>query len=325
MNRLKSKPGLFAVLCPTCDGRMARAYPDQNRFVETLSGLVKEMRPWQWYKQSILLLGLVFSKSLFDPVAVTNVVLAIVAFCAIAGTTYIGNDILDIEDDRNHPRKKHRPIASGQVPIPVAVSFAFVLFVSGLALSWYLGPLFFLVVCTYLGQNTLYSSFLKDIVIVDVMVIAIGFVLRAIAGVVVIDVYLSPWLVVCTFLGALMLALGKRRHEMAVSDDPAASRSTLGEYTEETLDQLFIAVLAALIVSYSLYTFFRDGRWMMSTLPFAFFAAFRYHFLTHTQNLGGDPKFLFVDRPFLVNLVIWGLFVLAVLYEVPIRLLEIIA
>ncbi|WP_265108767.1 decaprenyl-phosphate phosphoribosyltransferase [Halosolutus halophilus] len=304
---------------------MARAYPDQSRFVVTVSGLVKEMRPWQWYKQSVLLLGLVFSKSLFDPVAVTNVALGIVAFCAVAGTTYIGNDILDVEEDRNHPRKKHRPIASGQVSVPVAVTFAFVLFVGGLALSWYIGPLFLLVVLTYLGQNAFYSSFLKEIVIVDVMVIAIGFVLRAIAGVVAIDVYLSPWLVVCTFLGALMLALGKRRHEMAVSNDPAASRSTLAEYTEETLDQLLVVVLAALVVSYSLYTFFRGGLWMMSTLPFAFFAAFRYHFLAHTQNLGGDPKFLFGDRPFLINLVVWGLLIVAVLYEVPARLLGMIA
>lgn len=304
--------------------QMARAHATQSRFLVTVSGLVKEIRPWQWYKQSVLLLGLVFSRNLFEPVAVTNVVLGIVAFCAIAGTTYIGNDILDIEEDRNHPRKKHRPIASGQVPISVAVPFAFVLFIGGLSLSWYLGPLFLVVVLTYLGQNTLYSSFLKDIVIVDVMVIAIGFVLRAIAGVVAIDVSLSPWLVVCTFLGALMLALGKRRHEMVVSDDPAASRPTLGEYTEEILDQLLVAVLAALIVSYSLYTFFRGGLWMMATLPFAFFAAFRYHFLAHTRNLGGDPKFLFGDRPFLLNLVVWGLLVVAILYQVPPHLLEIL-
>ncbi|WP_222916652.1 decaprenyl-phosphate phosphoribosyltransferase [Natrinema sp. SYSU A 869] len=304
---------------------MARAYTDQSRFVGAVSGLVKEIRPWQWYKQSVLLLGFVFSRSLFDPVAATNVALGIVAFCAIAGTTYIGNDILDIEEDRNHPRKKHRPIASGQVPIPVAVSFAFLLFVGGLTLSWYIGPLFLLVVCAYLAQNALYSSFLKDIVIVDVMVIAVGFVLRAIAGVVAIDVYLSPWLVVCTFLGALMLALGKRRHEMIVSDDPAASRATLAEYTEETLDQLLVVVLAALVVSYSLYTFFRGGLWMMSTLPFAFFAVFRYHFLAHTQTLGGDPKFLFGDRPFFINLVVWGLLVIAVLYGVPARLLKMIA
>ena len=304
---------------------MARAHADRSRFAGTVSGLIREMRPWQWYKQSVLLLGLVFSRSLFDPVAVTNVVLGIVAFCAVAGATYVGNDILDIEEDRNHPRKKHRPIASGQVPISVAIPFAALLFVGGLALSWYLGPLFLLVVCTYLAQNALYSAFLKDIVLVDVMIIAVGFVLRAVAGVVAIEVSLSPWLVVCTFLGALMLALGKRRHEMIRTDDPAASRATLGEYTEEVLDQLLTVVLAALLVSYSLYTFFGGGTWMMSTLPFAFFAAFRYHFLAHTRNLGGDPTFLFGDRQFLVNLVVWGVLVVAVLYGVPARFLEVIA
>ncbi|WP_254531163.1 decaprenyl-phosphate phosphoribosyltransferase [Natrinema gelatinilyticum] len=303
---------------------MSRAHVDQNLFGGTVSGLVKEMRPWQWYKQSILLLGLVFSENLFDPTAVTNVALGIVAFCAIAGTTYIGNDILDIEEDRNHPRKKHRPIASGQVTIPVAVSFAILLFVGGIGLSWYLGPLFLLVVITYLAQNALYSSFLKEIVIVDVMVIAIGFVLRAIAGVVAIDVYLSPWLVVCTFLGALMLALGKRRHEMVESRDPASSRSILAEYTRETLDQLLVVVLAALVVSYSLYTFYRSGMWMMATLPFAIFAAFRYHFLVHTRDLGGDPKFLFSDMPFVVNLIVWGVLVVAVLYGVPSQFVELI-
>ncbi|NUC74338.1 decaprenyl-phosphate phosphoribosyltransferase [Haloterrigena sp. SYSU A558-1] len=304
---------------------MNRAYADRSRVAVTVSGLVREIRPWQWYKQGILLVGLVFSRSLFDPVAVTNVALGIVAFCAVAGTTYIGNDILDIEEDRNHPRKKHRPIASGRVPVSVAVAFAILLFAGGLTLSWYLGPLFLLVVCAYLVQNALYSAFLKEVVIVDVMVIAIGFVLRAVAGVVAIDVSLSPWLVVCTFLGALMLALGKRRHEMVVSDDPAASRATLAEYTEETLDQWLVVVLAALLVSYSLYTFFRGGPWMMTTLPFAFFATFRYHLLVYTRTLGGDPKFLFADPPFLINLVVWGLLVVAVLYRVPPRLLEVIA
>ncbi|WP_121744056.1 decaprenyl-phosphate phosphoribosyltransferase [Natronorubrum halophilum] len=304
---------------------MAEVYADRSRVVVAVSGLIKEIRPWQWYKQSILLLGFVFSESLFDPVAVTNVSLGVVAFCAITGATYIGNDIADIEEDRNHPRKKHRPIASGQVSIPVAVMFGALLFVGGLALSWYLGPLFVLIVLAYLAQNAFYSVFLKQIVIVDAMVIAIGFVLRAVAGVVAIDVYLSPWLVVCTFLGALLLAFGKRRHEMIVSDDPSSSRSILAEYTEEILDQFLVVVLAALLVSYSLYTVFGSGPWMMSTLPFAFFAAFRYHYLAYTRDLGGDPKFLFADRPFFINLVVWGVLVVGVLYEVPLYLLGAIA
>lgn len=303
---------------------MSRAYADRNRLVGAVSGLVKEIRPWQWYKQSILLLGLVFSENLFNPAAVTNATLGVIAFCAIAGVTYINNDILDIEEDRNHPQKKHRPIASGQVPISVAITFAFLLFSGGLVISWYLGGLFLLVVLTYLVQNVFYSVFMKEIVIVDVIIIAIGFVLRAIAGVVAIDVYLSPWLVVCTFLGALMLAFGKRRHEIVATDDPAASRSTLSEYTEEMLNQFLVIALSALIVSYSLYTFYDGGMWMMTTLPFAVFAAFRYHFLIHTSRLGSNPQFLLSDRPFLINLVIWGLLAITVLYQFPTHLIEMI-
>ncbi|SFS99951.1 decaprenyl-phosphate phosphoribosyltransferase [Halostagnicola kamekurae] len=304
---------------------MARAYTTHRRVAVTVSGLAKEIRPWQWYKQGILLLGLVFSGRLFDPVAVTDVTVGIVAFCAIAGATYIGNDIADLEEDRKHPQKKHRPIASGQVPIAVAVTFAAVLFVGGISLSVVLGPLFLLIVLAYLAQNALYSVFLKQVVLVDVMVIAVGFVLRAIAGVVAIDVSLSPWLVVCTFLGALMLAFGKRRHELVVNDDPSASRSILADYTEEILDQFLVVVLTALLVSYSLYTFFGSGVWMMATLPFAFFAAFRYHYLAHTRDLGGDPKFLFADRPFFLNLLVWGLVVVGILYDVPIVLVELFA
>ncbi|ELZ05286.1 UbiA prenyltransferase [Natrialba asiatica DSM 12278] len=254
-----------------------------------------------------------------------NAAIGIVAFCAIAGATYIGNDISDLKEDRKHPRKKHRPIASGQVPIVVAVPFAAVLFVGGISLSGYLGPLFLLTVLAYLAQNALYSVFLKEVVLVDVMVIAIGFVLRAIAGVVAIDVLLSPWLVVCTFLGALMLAFGKRRHETVVNDDPSASRSILADYTEEILDQFLVVVLTALLVSYSMYTFFGSGIWMMATLPFAFFAAFRYYYLAHTRDLGGDPKFLLADRPFFLNLLVWGLVVVGILYDIPFVLVEMFA
>ncbi|ELY61019.1 decaprenyl-phosphate phosphoribosyltransferase [Natronococcus jeotgali] len=302
-----------------------RGYAVQNRLVGSVTGLLREIRPWQWYKQSVLLLGIVFSGSLFDPAAVANVAIAIVAFCAIAGTTYIGNDIADLEADRNHPRKRHRPIASGQVSIPVAVTFAALLFAAGIALSWYLGPLFLLVVVAYLVQNGLYSAFLKDLVLVDVLIVAVGFVLRAVAGVVAIDVFLSPWLVVCTFLTALMLGIGKRRHEMDAVEDAAASRATLAEYTPETLDHLFVVVLSALIVSYSLYTFFGGGEWTMATLPFAFFAAFRYHHLVYTRDVGGDPKYLFGDRPFRTNLALWGVVVVGVRYRVPSRILEVIA
>ena len=287
----------------------------------TLAGLAYEVRPWQWYKQSMLLLGIVFSRNILSLAAWTNVLLAIAAFCAVAGATYIVNDISDREADRNHPVKQDRPIASGQVIVPVAGVAAVALLTGGFGVAYLVNTLVFAVLVVYLLQNVLYSVILKDLVIVDVIVVAVGFVLRAVAGVVAIGVYLSPWLVVCTFLAALLLALGKRHHELIVSDDPGETRATLGEYTESALEQFLVVTLGTLLVAYSLYTFFRATDAMMLTLPFAFYAAFRYQLLTHTTDVGGDPSRLLTDRAFVVNLVLWGLVAVAVLYRVPQALL----
>ena len=269
---------------------MGEAQTQQSSMVDTVVGLAYEVRPWQWYKQSILLIGIVFSKQLFNPVAWSQVLLAVLAFCALAGATYIFNDISDVEADRKHPTKRNRPIASGQVSLTTAAVFAVALLVFGFALSYAIGRLFLLVVLTYIAQNALYSLYLKDVVLVDVMLIAIGFVLRAVAGVVAIGVALSPWLVVCTFLAALLLAIGKRRNEFKASDMPGETRTTLKEYTPETLDQLLGIVTSTLLISYSIYTFTGAKLAMMLTLPFAFFGVFRYHHLVHTIDSGCRPR-----------------------------------
>lgn len=287
------------------------------RALGTVDGLVREMRPWQWYKQLVLLLGILFSKNAFNLDAWLTVITAIVAFCCVVGTTYIFNDISDLEADRRHPRKQHRPIASGQVSVPVASIFAGALFVVGLAVSYAINTLFLLVVLTYLVQNVVYSVSLKHVMLVDILVIATGFVLRAIAGVVAIGVYLSPWLVVCTFLFALLLAIGKRRHELVTSEDPEATRGTLSEYSEQGLDHLFLISIALLLMAYSLYTFYRAGTWMMLTLPFAFFGVFRYHHLVLTGHINGRPENLLTDRQTLINATIWLLLVFMVLYGNP--------
>jgi 4-hydroxybenzoate polyprenyltransferase len=296
---------------------MGEAQTQQAGFVSTVTGLAYEVRPWQWYKQSILLIAIVFSKRLFNPAAWGRVSVGVAAFCAIAGATYIFNDISDVEEDRNHPEKRKRPIASGQVGITTAAAFAVGLLVFGFALSYALGWLFVLVVATYLVQNAAYSLYLKDVVLVDVLLIAIGFVLRAVAGVVAISVALSPWLVVCTFLAALLLALGKRRHEFAASDTPGETRATLEEYTPETLDQLLVVVISTLLISYSIYTFTGAKLAMMLTLPFAFFGVFRYHHLVHTAEFGASPGSLLLDRQFLLNLALWGFVAVVVLYGRP--------
>jgi 4-hydroxybenzoate polyprenyltransferase len=287
----------------------------RNRYWSILSGLAYEIRPWQWYKQSLLLLGLVFSKSFFSLDAWTDVTLGIVAFCLAAGGTYIFNDINDIEEDRRHPEKQYRPIASGQVPVPIAAAFGLGLLILSLVTAWSLGILFLTVLLAYLGQNVIYTLYLKQIVIADVTLIATGFVLRAIAGTVAIDVTTSPWLIVCTFLAALLLALGKRRHEYRITDDPAQTRSVLNEYTAEFLDQLLTVSMSTLLVSYSLYTFFQASDWMMLTIPFAFYTVFRYLLLVRTSDISADPAKLFADRPFVLTLVLWAVVVFVLLLD----------
>ena len=297
---------------------MAEAQTHQASLARTAAGLAREVRPWQWYKQAVLLIAIVFSGRLFDPVAWGAVAIGVAAFCAVAGATYVFNDISDVEADRRHPEKRKRPIASGQVSVPTAAAFGVGLLLFGFTLSYALGGLFVLIVATYLVQNAAYSLYLKEVVLVDVLLIAIGFVLRAVAGVVAIGVALSPWLVVCTFLAALLLALGKRRHEFAASANPAETRATLAEYTPETLDQLLVVVISTLLVSYSIYTFTGAKLAMMLTLPFAFFGVFRYHHLVHTTNgVAASPGTLLFDRQFLLNLGLWGLVAVVVLYGRP--------
>lgn len=292
--------------------------------IRTIVGLIKETRPRQWYKQGVLLVGLVFSENLLNTTAVGQELIAMFAFTAAAGATYIVNDVSDIEEDRKHPRKRYRPIASGQVSIPVAMAFAAALTVTSLAVSYTLTPLLTVIVVAYLAQNALYSAYLKDVVLVDVLIVAIGFVLRAIAGVVSIDVYLSPWLIVCTFLLALVLAIGKRRHEFEAVDDIGDTRRSLERYSRHELDQLLVITTATLLMAYALYTFFRADQAMMLSLPFAFFGVFRYHHLVHSTDIAGQPENVFTDTPMIINVAVWGVVAVAVIYDVPTWVAEVL-
>jgi len=297
---------------------------ESSKTVDTITGLLREIRPWQWYKQGVMLLAIIFSKNLLSGEAWLNLLVGVFAFTAIAGASYILNDIRDRGKDRNHPEKQHRPIASGQVPIPVAVGFGLLLAVSGFGAAYTLGPIFLLVVGAYLSQNVLYSIYFKRIVFVDVLIVAVGFVLRAIAGVVAVDVFLSPWLIVSTFLLALVLALGKRRNELELAKTSDNTRSALGDYSEENIDQLLVMTMATLLMAYSLYTFSQTDPIMMATLPFAFFGVFRYHHLVHTTDIAGQPEYLFTDRPSVANLILWGVVAIAVLYNIPELAVEVV-
>jgi 4-hydroxybenzoate polyprenyltransferase len=290
----------------------------------TFTGIVYSLRPWQWYKQLIIFVPVVFSFQYFDAFDLTvwlRVVAGAIVFSLTAGCVYIVNDIMDVEEDRNHPRKKHRPIASGQVSVAVATGVSLPGLVAGPVAGWLIDPAFGLVLGVYVLQNALYSGGLKNLVFVDLLILGFGFVVRAVAGVVLVGAPISPWLVLCTFLTALLLGTGKRRAELDLVENGEDIRQNLEDYSGELLQMMFISVCAVLLVSYSLYTFFVRSDAMMLTIPFALYAVFRYGYLTIEEGMK-QPERMFVDRPMMANLVLWALVAFAVLYLLPADSLE---
>ena len=280
-----------------------------------LTDLVGLMRPRQWYKNLLLFVGLVFSLHLFDPHLVALSFAGFGVFCALSSGIYALNDVLDVEEDRLHPRKRMRPVASGRVPVPAALLFGGALLGVGLISAWFLDVRFFAVGLAYALLQVGYLLSFKHQVFLDLFSISSGLVLRAIAGVVLIGVALSPWLILCTFFLALFLGLGKRRNELSVLGSGAAlHRRNLGEYTPALLEQATTVITSALVVSYSMYAFFHENEWMMATIPFALYGLFRYMFLVSERGMGGEPEAVFKDLPSLVNLALWGLVVVLILY-----------
>jgi len=282
-----------------------------------LKGLIISMRPWQWYKNLILFAGIVFSMNLMDLELWFTAISAFVLFCILSGSEYIINDIIDLKKDRVHPVKRNRPIASGELKIPPALLFAVLLIVCAGVGSWLINIRFFVVSMIYFFLIILYSLIFKYIIVVDVLIVSISFVIRAVAGCVAIDVFISPWLIICTFLLALFLALGKRQHELMLLGDEAKNhRKILGGYTTRMLDQMVSITTGALITSYSMYTFLVNDYYMMFTIPFVVYGIFRYLFLIHARNVGGEPEMLFKDKGMLVCMLLWGVLVVGVLYGV---------
>jgi len=282
-----------------------------------LKGLIISMRPWQWYKNLILFAGIVFSMNLMDLELWFTAISAFVLFCILSGSEYIINDIIDLKKDRVHPVKRNRPIASGELKIPPALLFAVLLIVCAGVGSWLINIRFFAVSIIYFFLIILYSLIFKYIIVVDVLIVSISFVIRAVAGCVAIDVFISPWLIICTFLLALFLALGKRQHELMLLGDEAKNhRKILGGYTTRMLDQMVSITTGALITSYSMYTFLVNDYYMMFTIPFVVYGIFRYLFLIHARNVGGEPEMLFKDKGMLVCMFLWGVLVIGVLYGI---------
>jgi 4-hydroxybenzoate polyprenyltransferase len=286
-----------------------------------IADLVVSLRPRQWTKNLLVFAGLIFSQGFHRPALVWRVGIAFLIFCALSGSTYLFNDVLDVERDRSHPQKRTRPIASGRLPLGVAVGVGLALALSACAAAFVLSPRLGVVAAAYAGLLLTYSAGLKHVVIVDALIIAAGFVLRALAGVVVIDADFSHWLLLCTILLALFLTFGKRRHELLLLEDGAAShRPILFEYSPQLLDQMIAVVTASTLMAYALYTVAPETAVKLGTtqlpltIPFVLYGLFRYLYLMYRRDLGGNPsEHLLTDRALLLAVALWGVAVFVLL------------
>ena len=280
------------------------------------------MRPTQWPKNVFVLAPLVFGRLLGDRAAIVHAFLAVVAFCLASSAVYLGNDLKDREEDRNHPLKRHRPLAAGTLPVPVAVVALVLLAAAALALAWYLGTGFALVLGLYIALNALYTGGLKHVVILDVMILSAGFVLRVLAGAAATGVQVSSWLLLCTIFLSLFLGFSKRRHEITLLAEGATSqRRVLHHYSEAFLDQMINVVTASAVVSYALYAVAPETvekyhtQHLVYTIPMVLFGIFRYLYLTYQQSGDRNPtEAILRDAPFLINMVLWGLAAVWIVY-----------
>jgi len=287
-----------------------------------ISALFVSLRPKQWSKNLLVFAGLVFSRNLFDPTNFLRSLAGFVAFCLLSGAVYLVNDLADIESDRVHPLKRFRPIASGRLKpgaarVAAGVAAALAL-VGGFALDWRFG----VIGLAYFLMQLAYSFKLKHMVVLDVMTVAAGFALRAVAGTVLVHVTISPWLFVCTILFALFIALAKRRHELLyLEGGGTAHRSVLEMYSESLLDQMMAVATSSTVIAYCLYTIAPETvakfgtHNLMLTVPFVLYGIYRYLYLVYRKEMGGAPeKVLFTDVPLIIDVVLWMASVVAVLY-----------
>lgn len=285
------------------------------------------LRPHQWVKNSLLAAGYIFAGNYKTPSALSDLALvlgAFVAFCFLSGSIYALNDVCDREKDRQHPVKRHRPVASGRVSVTEAIALVVFCALIGLGFASFLAWrnkafLFLAATVAYPLWGMAYSFWLKRLIIVDALGVAAGFVLRVIAGCFVIKVAISPWLILCTLLVALFIAFCKRRHELLLMGNNAhAVRSVLSDYTPELLDQCISVTASMTIMAYALYTFtaphvlLGNGKepWLMVTIPFVVYGVLRYLYLAYRTDVAGAPEQMLFDKPFVVNLFLWVLTVL---------------
>ncbi len=287
-----------------------------------LKNIIKLLRPSQWVKNGVVLAGLIFAGEVGHTDKVIMAFQALIAFCFFSSAVYVINDILDRERDRQHPLKKNRPIASGKVTVGTALVMMVLLLAGGSVISYLTNINVLIVGLIYFVLNLFYSTVLKNIVIIDVMTIAAGFVLRALAGAVAIGVEFSGWLLVTTFVLALFLGFGKRRHEITFLEKEASShRKILEKYSPYLLDQLIGVVTASTVITYLFYTLSPevgmklDTKYLFATIPFVIYGIFRYLYLVHKEERGGSPtKLLLTDPPLLIDVVLWLATIVLILY-----------
>ena len=290
----------------------------------TISALMEEIRVRQWTKNLVVLAGLVFSLQAGESSQLLRALIAFFCFCLLSSAGYLLNDLRDLESDRIHPRKCNRPLASGRISAPFCWLVAVIFVLIGLGGCWLLSSRLALFGLLYLLVSISYSFYIKRIVLLDLMAIAIGFVLRAVAGVEALEPQpeLSPWLLVCTLFLALFIGVGKRRHErITLSENAEKHRKTLAEYSPELLDQLVPVVTGSTIIAYSLYTIMPTSglhgppEKMILTIPFVVYGIFRYLYLVYQKGRGGAPsEILLTDLPMIINVILWGVTILLVLY-----------
>jgi 4-hydroxybenzoate polyprenyltransferase len=283
-------------------------------------GLLLALRPRQWTKNGLIFVALAFTLNIQQPGLLLRTIVTFIAFCCLSSAGYLLNDVVDADADRQHPTKRLRPIAAGQVPVPLALGVGLALAVLGLAASFRLGMSLGLLAVGYLLLTAFYSTTLKHLVLLDIFGIAAGFVIRAAAGAIAIDVPISPWLYSATLLGALLIALGKRRTELqTLGVEAVGHRRNLESYSLEFIDELILVISSAALMTYALYTFSAENlprsHSMMLTVPVVLYGLFRYLFLVREGDVGGAPEeLLFRDRPLMLSVVVWAALSVAILY-----------
>ena len=287
-----------------------------------IAAAVKALRVYQWTKNLLVFAALIFAQELTHPYMVVVSLFAFAAFCMAASATYLLNDIIDVEKDRAHPKKRTRPIASGELSLPVAWVLLLVLFGGAIGVAATIGPAFLATVVLYVVLTVSYSLVLKNLIIIDVMAVSLGFVLRAMAGAIALDVTFSNWLVVCTLFLALFLSLSKRRNELTLLDEEARNhRGVLFHYSVHYLDQLILIMAGGALITYTIYTCSPDvvekigSDKLYMTIPFVVYGLFRYLFLVHQRTGGGDPsRTLLQDWPLGLNVLLWAAACGAIIY-----------